>query len=73
VIREDSGRVSLCCNRCPVRLDLGVAGAVRARNRTPSGWLRTGSDAHLCPTCSQSVRVASMFTRVAGARPQPLF
>jgi hypothetical protein len=73
VIREETGRLILCCDRCPVRLDLGRADAVRARNRTPSGWLRTGSDSHYCPICSPHLRVAPVFTRVPGVRVQPLF
>lgn len=73
MIREDAGHLIVCCDRCPVRLDLGIADAVRARNRTPSGWIRTGAESHMCPLCAQSVRVSSMFARVAGARPQPLF
>jgi hypothetical protein len=73
VIREDAGRLILCCDRCAVRLDLGIADAVRARNRTPSGWMRTGADKHCCPLCSATVRVAPTFTRIAGVRAQPLF
>jgi hypothetical protein len=46
---------------------------VRARNRTPSGWLRTGSESHYCPVCSPHLRVAPVFTRVPGVRVQPLF
>jgi hypothetical protein len=73
VIREDGGRLIVCCDRCPVRLDLGVAKAARARNRAPSGWLRTGADSHYCPLCSPQLRVAPIFTRVTGVRAQPLF
>jgi hypothetical protein len=72
VIREDDGRLIVCCDRCPVRLDLGLANAARARNRTPSGWLKTGATSHYCPQCSPNVRLAPMFTRIAGVRAQPL-
>jgi hypothetical protein len=73
VIREDGGRLIVSCNRCPVRLDLGIAGAARARNRTPSGWIRTGTNTHYCPMCSQHVRLAPLFGSVGGVRAQPLF
>jgi hypothetical protein len=73
VIREDVGRLIVRCDRCPARLDLGPATAARARNRTPSGWLRTGADSHCCPLCSQTVRMSSLFAAAAGVRAQPLF
>jgi hypothetical protein len=72
VIREDLGRVTMFCDRCPAQLDLGIALAVRARNRTPSGWIRAGSDTHFCPLCSPRINVAAVFAS-AGARAQPLF
>jgi hypothetical protein len=72
VIREDVGRLILSCDRCPARLDLGVARAVRARNRTPSGWIRTGHDTHYCPLCSPNVSMGSLFAAAAAMRPQPL-
>jgi hypothetical protein len=72
VIREDAGRLILSCACCPARLDLGDARAVRARNRTPSGWIRTGADTHYCPLCSPRINVASVFAAAGGMRPQPL-
>lgn len=72
MIREDADRLVLRCDRCPVRLDLGPANAVRARNRTPSGWIKTARDTHYCPLCSPNISVAAMFAASAGARPQPL-
>jgi hypothetical protein len=53
-------------------MDLGPAHAVRARNRTPSGWIKTATQTHYCPLCSPSVGVAAMFAAAAGHRPQPL-
>lgn len=72
MIREDASRLILSCDRCPAQLDLGIARAVRARNRTPSGWIRAGRDTHYCPICSPNVSVASVFAAAAGMRPQPL-
>jgi hypothetical protein len=72
VIREDDGRLILRCDCCPARLDLGIALAARARNRTPSGWVRTGKDTHYCPLCSPRVSVAAVFAAAGGMRPQPL-
>jgi hypothetical protein len=72
VIREDAGRLIVRCDRCPARLDLGNVNAARARNRTPSGWLRTGAHTHACPLCSQTIRVPAMFAVAGGVRPQPL-
>jgi len=72
VIREDAGRLIVRCDRCPAQLDLGNVNAARARNRTPSGWLRTGVDSHCCPICSPNVRITSLFAATAGVRAQPL-
>jgi hypothetical protein len=74
VIREDAGRLIVSCDRCPVRLDLGLVSAVRQRNRTPSGWLRTGPNTHYCPVCAPHVRSAgAVVGRAGGLRAQPLF
>jgi hypothetical protein len=73
VIRENAARLVMYCDRCPAQLDLGVANAVKARNRTPSGWIRTGTNTHCCPLCSPSIGVAAIFAQAAGVRPQPLF
>lgn len=72
MIREEAGRLIVRCNCCPARLDLGPAHVVRARNRTPSGWVKTAADTHYCPLCSPNVSVAAMFAAAAGVRPQPL-
>jgi hypothetical protein len=52
-------------------LDLGPERAVRARNRTPSGWLSAGANRHYCPSCSPHMTMSALF-RHAGARQQPL-
>jgi hypothetical protein len=48
----------ISCDRCNARLDLGPV-AVRANDpfhrRTPSGWLTTGENKHLCNLCSTGV------------------
>jgi hypothetical protein len=72
VIREDLGRLVVRCDCCPARLDLGPANVAKARNRTPSGWIRTGPNTHYCPLCSSRVGIAAMFADAGGARPQPL-
>jgi hypothetical protein len=72
VIWEEQGRMTMGCNNCPIRLDLGPAHVVRARNRTPSGWIRTAADTHYCPVCAPHVTMAALFARNAGSRPQPL-
>lgn len=46
--------------------------AVRARNRTPSGWISAGAGRHYCPVCSPHLTMAAFFNKNAGARPQPL-
>ena len=61
------------CDRCPARLDVGNVNFARARNRTPSGWIKTGPDTHCCPLCSSRINVAAVFAVAGGARPQPLF
>ena len=69
MIRDFHGRTLVCCDNCPVRLDLGPERVVRARNRTPSGWLRLGGGRHYCPICSPKV---AFFFQDAATRPQPL-
>ena len=61
------------CDRCPARLDLGNATAARARNRTPSGWIRTGPNTHYCPMCSPNIGMAAVMAHAVGPRAQPLF
>ena len=72
MIREFHGRTLVCCDKCPVRLDLGDSRVVRARNRTPSGWLSAGANAHYCPNCSPHMSLAALFAREASKKPQPL-
>jgi hypothetical protein len=52
VIREESGRSVIHCDRCPIRLDLGPAAIVAVRLRMPSGWIQDEPDHHLCPPCA---------------------
>jgi len=73
VIREDSGRLIVRCDCCPARLDLGPAHVARARNRAPSGWIRTGADTHYCPLCSPNISLAALMAAQTGHRAQPLF
>jgi hypothetical protein len=53
VIRHESGRSVIHCDRCPVRLDLGPSAIVAARLRMPSAWIQDAPDHHLCPTCAR--------------------
>ena len=53
MIREEEGRSVIHCDRCPVRLDLGVSKIVAQRLRMPSAWIKDGPDHHLCPTCAR--------------------
>lgn len=66
--REDHTRLVVCCDNCPVRLDLGPVEMARIRNRTPSGWVSAGFNRHYCPSCSASIGLAAM----AAMRHQPL-
>jgi len=68
VTREDLGRLAICCDNCPVRMDLGPAIRARMHNRTPSGWVSAGFNRHYCPSCSASIGLAAM----AAMRRQPL-
>jgi len=43
----------ISCDRCNARLDLGpVAARHTSARRTPSGWLATGDNTHVCGLCS---------------------
>ena len=53
MIRDESGRMVIHCDRCPIRLDLGPAAIVSMRLRMPSGWIQDEPDHHLCPACSR--------------------
>jgi hypothetical protein len=55
VIREESGRSVIHCDRCPIRLDLGAAAIVKQHLRMPSAWIQDAPDHHLCPTCAQKL------------------
>jgi hypothetical protein len=52
VIRDESGRSVIHCDRCPIRLDLGPTAIVTHRLSMPSGWIQDEPDHHLCPVCS---------------------
>jgi len=60
VTRDDSGHLIVCCDNCPVRMDLGNAIMARQRNRTPSGWFSVGYNRHYCPNCSMSIGLAEL-------------
>jgi len=53
VIREEEGRSVIHCDRCPVRLDLGMSAIVSQRLRMPSAWVQDAPDHHLCPLCAR--------------------
>jgi hypothetical protein len=53
VIREESGRSVIHCDRCPVRMDLGPTAVVTNHLRMPSAWMQDAPDHHLCPACTQ--------------------
>ena len=43
----------ISCDRCNARLDLGPATVLRNMpRRSPSGWMETGENKHLCALCS---------------------
>jgi hypothetical protein len=44
----------ISCDRCNARLDLGPVTAPRdpLPRRSPSGWMTTGENRHLCTLCS---------------------
>jgi hypothetical protein len=73
VTSRQGGRLIICCDRCPVRLDLGLEAVARARNRMPSGWINIDADRHFCPSCAQTIsfvslaRARKMGTRLAPA------
>jgi hypothetical protein len=43
----------ISCDRCNARLDLGPVAARRGPipRRSPSGWIATGENSHLCTVC----------------------
>jgi len=63
----------VCCDTCPIRLDLGAASSARLRNRMPSGWINAGLDRHICPNCSPEATIAALTAAAReDLRPQPL-
>jgi hypothetical protein len=53
--RDINGRMVITCDRCNARLDLGPVSARRADSsprRSPSGWMQTGENRHLCTLCA---------------------
>lgn len=43
----------ISCDRCNARLDLGPVTARKPfPSRSPSGWMATGDDRHLCALCA---------------------
>jgi hypothetical protein len=52
----------ISCDRCNARLDLGPARSPLPR-RTPSGWMKTGENTHLCGLCSPGFTTSSFIRR----------
>jgi hypothetical protein len=52
--RDVGGRMVISCDRCNARLDLGPVAALNhgVRRRSPSGWMETGENRHVCTMCS---------------------
>jgi hypothetical protein len=42
----------ISCDRCNARLDLGPVRQLRQPHRSPSGWMATGENKHLCALCA---------------------
>jgi hypothetical protein len=55
VIRDESGRTVIHCDRCKAQLDLGAAAIVAHHVRMPSGWIQHEVERHLCPVCAGQV------------------
>ena len=70
MIRDESGRKVIHCDRCPVRLDLGPTQIVSMRLRMPSGWIQDEPDHHLCPTCARRA-VGEMVSARRNAEGEP--
>jgi hypothetical protein len=62
VTREVAGRLIISCDRCNARLDLGPANT-SVRRRSPSGWMSTGENKHLCGLCSPGFTTNSFIRR----------
>ena len=73
MILESGDRLKICCDNCPVQLDLGPVGVARLRNRMPSAWIAAGDGKHYCPRCTPMVTIALLTERAKqDTRPQPL-
>jgi hypothetical protein len=70
MIRDESGRKVIHCDRCPVRLDLGPAAIVSMHLRMPSGWVQDAPDHHLCPACTRREMDSMIAARRARERGQ---
>jgi hypothetical protein len=54
----------ISCDRCNARLDLGPANVMRNRTRrSPSGWMSTGDNRHLCGLCAPGFNTSSFIRR----------
>jgi hypothetical protein len=62
VTREIGGRMIITCDRCNARLDLGPARTPLPR-RSPSGWMKTGENKHLCGLCAPGFTTSSFIRR----------
>ena len=60
--REVAGRMVISCDRCNARLDLGPARTPLPR-RSPSGWMTTGENKHLCALCAGGMNVSRFIRR----------
>jgi hypothetical protein len=57
----------ISCDRCNARLDLGPVNVRRmdpSPRRTPSGWLSTGGNRHLCTLCAQGSATSSFIRAI---------
>jgi hypothetical protein len=56
----------ISCDRCNARLDLGPV-SVRRNDpfprRSPSGWMATGENRHLCALCAPGFATSSFIRR----------
>jgi hypothetical protein len=56
----------ITCDRCNARLDLGPANVRRhdgRARRSPSGWMSTGDNRHLCTLCAPGFATSSFIRR----------
>ena len=52
----------ISCDKCNARLDLGPARTPLV-HRSPSGWLKTGDNKHLCGLCAPGFNTSSFIRR----------